>query len=156
VETLAALGEITALYPEKWICDVAGFPRIVGRDLIDNLVADARQYDPAVCTGETVERLIRHDDGMLRLATSRGGHDTRVLLITAGIGAFRPKTFLGSRRSTGTRAKGSTISSNAFAISPEACPDRSGRCVRGRRYRTVFRKGEAAPMTFTPRRSWRA
>jgi ferredoxin/flavodoxin---NADP+ reductase len=106
VETLAALGEITALYPEKWICDVAGFPRIVGRDLIDNLVADARQYDPAVCTGETVERLIRHDDGMLRLATSRGGHDTRVLLITAGIGAFRPKTFweAGDRRVRGQRA----------------------------------------------------
>ena len=44
VERLAALGgQITALYPEKWIYDVAGFPRILGRDLIDNLVAQARQ-----------------------------------------------------------------------------------------------------------------
>lgn len=94
VESLAALGgQITALYPEKWIYDVAGLPRILGRDLVDNLVAQARQYDLAVCTGETVERLIRHADGTLRLTTSGGTHDTRVLLITAGIGAFRPKTF---------------------------------------------------------------
>ncbi len=94
VESLDALGgQITALYPEKWIYDVAGFPRILGRELVDNLAAQAMQYTPAVCTGETVNTLVREADGTLRLVTDRAAHATRVLLITAGIGAFHPKTF---------------------------------------------------------------
>lgn len=94
VESLDALGgQITALYPEKWIYDVAGFPRILGRDLVHNLIEQAMQYHPTVCTGETVETLSREPDGTLRLTTTRGVHATRVIVITAGIGAFRPKTF---------------------------------------------------------------
>ena len=94
VESLDALGgQITALYPEKPIYDVAGFPRIIGRQLVDNLVEQASQYRPTVCTGETVERLERAADGTLRLTTSRGAHLSKVLLVTAGIGAFHPKTF---------------------------------------------------------------
>ncbi|HEX4834898.1 MAG TPA: NAD(P)/FAD-dependent oxidoreductase [bacterium] len=94
VESLDAMGgQVTALYPEKWIYDVAGFPRIIGRQLVDNLVEQAMQYHPAVCTGETVGKLTREADGTLRLETNRATHATRVLLITAGIGAFHPKTF---------------------------------------------------------------
>jgi thioredoxin reductase len=94
LESLDALGgQITALYPEKLIYDVAGFPRITGRALVDNLVEQAMQYHPTVCTGETVTRLTREADGTLRLETSRGTHLTRVILVTAGIGAFHPKTF---------------------------------------------------------------
>ncbi len=94
VESLDALGgQITALYPEKVIYDVAGFPRILGRELVDNLVAQADQYHPTICTGETVEKLTRESDGTLTLTTDRQPHACRVLLITAGIGAFHPKTF---------------------------------------------------------------
>jgi len=94
VESLDALGgQITALYPEKVIYDVAGFPRIIGRDLVDNLVEQASQYSPAICAGETIEKLERAPDGTYRLTTSRTRHLSRVLLITAGIGAFHPKTF---------------------------------------------------------------
>lgn len=94
VESLDALGgQITALYPEKWIYDVAGFPRILGRDLVNNLIEQAMQYHPTVCTGETVETLSRDSDGTLRLTTARDVHRSRVIVITAGIGAFRPKTF---------------------------------------------------------------
>lgn len=94
VESLDALGgQITALYPEKPIFDVAGFPRIVGRELVDNLVEQAGQYNPTICTGETVEKLERTPDGALRLTTGRGEHTSKVLIITAGIGAFHPKTF---------------------------------------------------------------
>ncbi len=94
VESLDALGgQITALYPEKVIYDVAGFPRILGRELVDSLAAQADQYHPTICTGETVEKLTRESDGTLSLITNRQTHATRVLLITAGIGAFHPKTF---------------------------------------------------------------
>ena len=94
VESLDALGgQITALYPEKVIYDVAGFPRIIGRQLVDNLVEQAMQYHPMMCIGETVDKLAREADSTLRLTTNRAAHATRVLLITAGIGAFHPKTF---------------------------------------------------------------
>ena len=94
VESLDALGgQITALYPEKPIYDVAGFTKIIGRQLVDNLVEQASQYHPTVCTGETVEKLERAPDGTLRLTTNRASHASKVLVITAGIGAFHPKTF---------------------------------------------------------------
>jgi ferredoxin/flavodoxin---NADP+ reductase len=41
-------GQVAALYPEKLIYDVAGFPAIKGQDLIDNLVKQADQFDPDV------------------------------------------------------------------------------------------------------------
>jgi len=94
VEGLGALGgQVTALYPEKWIYDVAGFPKVLGRDLVDSLVEQAMQYKPAVCLGETVGSLTAQPDGTLQLTSERTAHLTRALLITAGIGAFHPKTF---------------------------------------------------------------
>jgi thioredoxin reductase len=94
VESLNALGgQITALYPEKWIFDVAGFPRVIGRQLVDSLVEQAMQYQPTVCLGETVESLTTLPDATLELKTGAATHRSRTLLITAGIGAFHPKIF---------------------------------------------------------------
>ena len=94
VESLNALGgQVTALYPEKWIYDVAGFPKILGRELVDNLAVQAMQYHPTLSLGETVGSLSVQPDGTLRLASDGATHLTRTLLITAGIGAFHPKTF---------------------------------------------------------------
>ena len=45
IDSLEELGgQITALYPEKFIFDVAGFPKIYGRDLVKNLIEQAMQY----------------------------------------------------------------------------------------------------------------
>jgi thioredoxin reductase (NADPH) len=86
-------GQVTALYPDKQIYDVAGFPRVLGKDLVTNLVEQATQYHPAVHLNESVQSLDRQPDGLLRLGTDLGEHLTRVVIITAGIGAFTPKTF---------------------------------------------------------------
>jgi len=94
VESLNALGgQITALYPEKQIFDVAGYPRVLGRELVDRLTEQAVQYQPTMCLGETVRALTHAEGGHLELTTESATHATRVLLITAGIGAFHPKTF---------------------------------------------------------------
>src|ERR1700719_3266722 len=50
-------GQLNALYPEKYIYDVAGFPKILAKDLVTNLVEQAMQYSPAVCLGEQVMTL---------------------------------------------------------------------------------------------------
>jgi thioredoxin reductase len=94
VESLGALGgQVTALYPEKWIYDVAGFPKILGRTLVDNLAEQAMAYKPTLCLGETVGTLTTQADSTLQLTSERATHHTRTLLVTAGIGAFHPKTF---------------------------------------------------------------
>ncbi len=86
-------GQVTALYPDKFIYDVAGFPKILGKDLVTNLVEQATQYNPTIQLDENVQTLDRLPDGAIRLGTNLGEHFTRVVLITAGIGAFTPKTF---------------------------------------------------------------
>src|SRR5437879_1257938 len=91
IDSLEELGgQITALYPEKNIYDVAGFPKIYGRDLVKNLVEQAVQYHPTVCLGEKVEQM-KSIDKMYELTTQKGYHHARAVLITIGIGAFNPK-----------------------------------------------------------------
>jgi thioredoxin reductase len=84
-------GQITALYPEKYIFDVAGFPKILGKDLVKNLCDQALQYKPTVCLEEMVQGLARSPDNQLLLKTNKGEHLTRVILLTAGVGMFKPK-----------------------------------------------------------------
>jgi thioredoxin reductase len=88
-------GQLTALYPEKYIYDVAGFPKVVAKDLAKNLIEQALHHDPTVCLNEKVESLRPDEvDGqqLLRLNTHKGvEHDTKALLLTVGIGAFVPR-----------------------------------------------------------------
>jgi thioredoxin reductase len=92
VDSLEELGgQVTALYPEKFIFDVAGFPKIYGRDLIKNLVEQAMQFKPTVGLAENVQQFKEEPDKSYQLVTQKGSHRTRAVLITTGIGAFNPK-----------------------------------------------------------------
>jgi ferredoxin/flavodoxin---NADP+ reductase len=84
-------GQITALYPEKYIFDVAGFPKIYGKDLVKNLVSQALQYKPTVCLGDRVELISPAAENNYDITTPKGTHRSRAILITIGIGAFNPK-----------------------------------------------------------------
>src|SRR5690242_4499705 len=91
IDSLEELGgQVTALYPEKLIFDVAGFPKIFGKDLVKNLVEQGLQYHPTVCLGERVDE-IQAADKNFELKTNKASHQTRAILITIGIGAFNPK-----------------------------------------------------------------
>lgn len=92
IDSLEELGgQITALYPEKYIFDVAGFPKIYGRDLVKSLVEQALQFHPTVCVGQKVTEVKAQPDKTYELVTNKGYHLTRAVLITIGIGAFNPK-----------------------------------------------------------------
>jgi thioredoxin reductase (NADPH) len=84
-------GQVTALYPEKYIYDVAGFPKVLGKELVRNLAEQALQYEPTVCLDEAVQTIETVGDRQIRLATTKGEHYTAAVLITAGIGVFTPK-----------------------------------------------------------------
>ena len=92
VDSLPELGgQITAMYPEKQIFDVAGFPSIKGRDLVDGLVAQAGTADPEYLLDVTATTLTEHDDGVT--VGLDDGTEVRAgaVLITAGIGKFSPR-----------------------------------------------------------------
>lgn len=85
-------GQLTALYPEKDIYDVAGFPKVLAKDLARALVVQATQFDPDVRLEERVEALDPTPEGIFRLRTDRGIRPTRAVVIAAGKGAFRSRT----------------------------------------------------------------
>lgn len=84
-------GQLTALYPEKDIFDVAGFPRILAKDLARDLIEQALQFDAEVCLEERVNAL-NPDGAIFHLETDEGIRPTRAVVIAAGKGAFRSRT----------------------------------------------------------------
>lgn len=90
-------GELAALYPEKTIYDVAGFVAVRARDLVDSLVAQARTYDPLFRLGEAAQTLTRGPDPGFAVGGDRGiPVPARAVLVTAGIGRFRPRRLPGA------------------------------------------------------------
>ncbi|MGA8847501.1 MAG: NAD(P)/FAD-dependent oxidoreductase [Nocardioides sp.] len=92
VDSLPELGgQITAMYPEKQILDVAGFPTVKGRDLVEGLVAQAATADPTYLLDRTATTLTSTDDNVV--VGLDDGTEVRAgaVLITAGIGKFSPR-----------------------------------------------------------------
>lgn len=84
-------GQVAAMYPEKLIFDVAGFPRVTGRELVNRLVEQASRYKPNVCLGEKVMVMRRDGDRAFTVVTDTSEHRGRAIVVTAGIGMFQPK-----------------------------------------------------------------
>lgn len=84
-------GQITAMYPEKEIFDVGGFPTVKGRDLVDGLLQQANEFTPTYYLGQQAVELHVDEDGVT--VTSDTGTEVRAktLLITSGIGSFKPR-----------------------------------------------------------------
>jgi ferredoxin/flavodoxin---NADP+ reductase len=84
-------GALTAIYPEKYIYDVIGFPKVLAKDFVEQCQIQATAADPTIHLNEEVLGLERLPDGLLRLATSKGEYLTRSVIVCAGVGAFEPK-----------------------------------------------------------------
>ncbi|MBO9362508.1 MAG: NAD(P)/FAD-dependent oxidoreductase, partial [Thermoflexus sp.] len=82
-------GQLAVLYPEKFIYDVAGHPKIMAKDLVHLLVEQASVFNPTFCLGERAIGLQR-EDALWAVKTDRGMHRAQAVLIAAGIGAFQP------------------------------------------------------------------
>lgn len=83
-------GQLAALYPEKFIFDVAGFPQILAKDLVRALVEQNQRFDGKVHLGQRVSGLEKDGDHFV-LVTETDRFPTRSLIIAAGIGAFSPR-----------------------------------------------------------------
>ena len=91
VDALPELGgQLTALYPEKYIFDVAGFPKVLAKDLVKSLAEQAKQFDGQIHLQQRVVGLEKEDDHFV-LVTDGARFPTRSIVIAAGIGAFSPR-----------------------------------------------------------------
>jgi ferredoxin/flavodoxin---NADP+ reductase len=85
-------GQVTAMYPEKPIFDVAGLPAGKGRDLVTALTEQAGPYRSTFLLGERADTLSRGEDGVIEVATGSGiGIRCRAVIISGGLGTFTPR-----------------------------------------------------------------
>jgi len=91
VDSLPQLGgQLTALYPEKYIYDVGGYPKILAKDLAREMVEQAMQFEPDVILDEEIAAVERTSEELV-LTGRRDRYRTRALLVAGGKGAFEPK-----------------------------------------------------------------
>ena len=95
IDTLDQVGgQLTALYPEKYIFDVAGFPKVLAKDLVRGMAEQALQWKAPVHLGQKVVGLERgSDNGAPRFAVVTEGeaYASHTVLVAGGIGAFTPR-----------------------------------------------------------------
>ena len=88
-------GQLMALYPEKHIYDVAGFTKVLAKDLVAAMVHQGTQFGASVHLGQTVVGLRKEVVGgeeVFILDTSADRFPTRTIVLAAGIGAFAART----------------------------------------------------------------
>ncbi|HET7036268.1 MAG TPA: NAD(P)/FAD-dependent oxidoreductase [Thermomicrobiaceae bacterium] len=93
IDSLEELGgQLIAVYPEKYIYDVAGIPKILAKEYVTGAAEQGLSTGAIAALGEEVRLLERlEDEQLLRLVTSKAEHWSRTVLIAAGVGAFEPK-----------------------------------------------------------------
>ena len=84
-------GQVSALYPEKAILDVAGFPVIKGRELVHALIEQASSANPTYLLDRTANALSTTEDGVVMGLDDGTEVHAKVVVITAGIGKFTPR-----------------------------------------------------------------
>lgn len=85
-------GQLTALYPEKYIYDVPGYPKVRAQTLVDNLNEQLKLFDPTIVLGQPIETVERLEDNTFKLVSKQGNiHYSKTIIITAGNGAFQPR-----------------------------------------------------------------
>jgi thioredoxin reductase (NADPH) len=91
-ETLG--GQVSLLYPDKFIYDMPGFRSVNGKEMIGNLVAQASQFNPTICLAERVLHIGRMSSQQFEIVTDRGRHLGKAVIIATGIGAFSPNKLI--------------------------------------------------------------
>ncbi|MDQ3741891.1 MAG: NAD(P)/FAD-dependent oxidoreductase [Actinomycetota bacterium] len=91
-------GQLTTLYPEKWIYDVPGHPRVLAKDLVElHRRQTLEQFDVPVHLETTAERITIEEDHVV-LHTDNPAHPdlrSRTVIVAGGHGAFEPKKLPG-------------------------------------------------------------
>ncbi|SFE15830.1 thioredoxin reductase (NADPH) [Paenibacillus catalpae] len=92
IESMPQLGgQLAALYPEKYIYDVAGFPKVTAGELVDRLIEQIGLFQPEVLLEEKVVEVNKQSERLFEVITNKAVHYAKAVIITAGVGAFEPR-----------------------------------------------------------------
>lgn len=85
-------GQITAIYPEKWVYDIPGIPAIRGKDLFSNLVRQISPYNIPISLNEEIVQLKKNKNQIIRLESRSGNvYHCKTALLCLGMGAHIPR-----------------------------------------------------------------
>ncbi|OBZ19648.1 ferredoxin--NADP(+) reductase [Bacillus sp. FJAT-27264] len=84
-------GQPIALYPEKFIYDIAGFPKTTAAQLTQNLEEQMSMFPVEICLKEKVQQVIKRDERHFEIITDKSTHYSKSVIVTAGVGAFEPR-----------------------------------------------------------------
>jgi len=84
-------GQPIALYPEKYIYDVAGFPKITAAELVHNLTEQMSLFPYEACLEEKVINVKKLGEQHFEVTTDKATHYSKAVIITGGVGAFEPR-----------------------------------------------------------------
>ncbi|OMF08226.1 NAD(P)/FAD-dependent oxidoreductase [Paenibacillus sp. FSL H7-0942] len=84
-------GQAIALYPEKYIYDIAGFPRVTAAQLVENLLEQMQLFPVDVYLEEKVQQVLKRGEHHFEIITDKSIHYSKSVIIAAGIGAFEPR-----------------------------------------------------------------
>ncbi|MDG1427321.1 MAG: NAD(P)/FAD-dependent oxidoreductase [Crocinitomicaceae bacterium] len=85
-------GQCSEIYPKKPIYDIPGFPSILAGELIDNLVEQAKPFNPGFTLGEAAVKIDKNDEGNFIVTTTKGTeHEAPIIMIAGGLGVFEPR-----------------------------------------------------------------
>lgn len=92
IDSLPQLGgQVSMLYPEKDIYDIPALPVITGEELTTNLTVQISRFNQTICLDEEVLDVVKQEDGIFELTTSKEKHYSKAVIIAAGNGAFQPR-----------------------------------------------------------------
>ncbi|WP_277424215.1 NAD(P)/FAD-dependent oxidoreductase [Cohnella candidum] len=92
IESMPQLGgQLAALYPEKYIYDVAGFPKVTAQELVDNLKKQMELFQADIRLEEKVLQVVKKKERLFEIVTDVSTIHARAVIITAGVGAFEPR-----------------------------------------------------------------
>ncbi len=92
IESMPQLGgQLAALYPEKYIYDVAGFPKVTAQELVNNLSTQMELFQTDIRLEEKVQAVEKLEERHFVVKTDLGEHHAKAVIITAGVGAFQPR-----------------------------------------------------------------
>jgi len=85
-------GQVSALYPEKYIYDVFGIPEIKASTLIQNLKSQIKNFNHEIHLEETVQKIRCHKGNPnFTVETEQGEFPTNSIVIAGGIGTITPR-----------------------------------------------------------------
>lgn len=92
IESMPQLGgQLAALYPEKYIYDVAGFPKVTAQELVNNLKQQMSLFQSEICLEEKVVSVVKQNERLFEITTDKTVHYAKSVIVTAGVGAFEPR-----------------------------------------------------------------